>query len=369
MWPPGPRGPKPRRWSRPTATAWCRPRGPAPLGRGRAQRLRRPSEEGEDLRAALGPHRPARIFVLDGASPGSAARLAQARLIPVLNSPAQIEVFAAYARPRGPLPCAIQVDTGMHRLGLQPEELQALTAATDRLTGLKVELVLSHLACADQARAPHERPAGRPLPQGSGPAAGRPGAAWPTPPGCSWGRTSITTWSARASPSTAAARSAGRTPGSRPWRPSPPRSCRCARWPRARRWATALTSRPTAPIASPSSPPATPTACRAPRPAGPGLVRRRFPEATPLGRISMDLLAIDVTGCEDASPGAMVELLGPHVTLDDAAAAAGTVSYELLTWAIGPSGSISASCRCRAWSEFRCARSRACRIRRKRGSG
>jgi alanine racemase len=50
-----------------------------------------------------------------------------------------------------------------------------------------------------------------------------------------------------------------------------------------------------------------------------------------LGRISMDLLAIDVTGCEDAMPGALVELLGPHVPVDDVAQAAGTVSYEILT--------------------------------------
>ncbi len=45
----------------------------------------------------------------------------------------------------------------------------------------------------------------------------------------------------------------------------------------------------------------------------------------------MDLLAIDVTGCDEARPGAMVELLGPHVPVDEAAQAAGTVSYEILT--------------------------------------
>jgi alanine racemase len=45
----------------------------------------------------------------------------------------------------------------------------------------------------------------------------------------------------------------------------------------------------------------------------------------------MDLLAIDVTGCDEARPGAMVELLGPHVLLDEVAAASGTVSYEILT--------------------------------------
>ena len=38
-----------------------------------------------------------------------------------------------------------------------------------------------------------------------------------------------------------------------------------------------------------------------------------------------------VTGCEDASPGAVVELLGPNAPLDHVAAAAGTVAHELLT--------------------------------------
>src|ERR1700744_357458 len=54
--------------------------------------------EGEALRAALGSDRPARVLVLDGATAGSAARLMDARLPPVLNSPAQIEAYAAWAR-------------------------------------------------------------------------------------------------------------------------------------------------------------------------------------------------------------------------------------------------------------------------------
>src|SRR3954467_3142508 len=44
-------------------------------------------EEGESLRAALGPERPARIHVFDGAPAGSAHRLAAADLVPILNSP------------------------------------------------------------------------------------------------------------------------------------------------------------------------------------------------------------------------------------------------------------------------------------------
>lgn len=50
-----------------------------------------------------------------------------------------------------------------------------------------------------------------------------------------------------------------------------------------------------------------------------------------LGRVSMDLIILDVTGCTEAQPGAMVEFLGPSAPLDDVAALAGTASYEILT--------------------------------------
>jgi alanine racemase len=50
-----------------------------------------------------------------------------------------------------------------------------------------------------------------------------------------------------------------------------------------------------------------------------------------LGRVSMDLLAIDVMGCDTALPGAMVELLGAHATLDDVAASAGRIAHDILT--------------------------------------
>jgi alanine racemase len=50
-----------------------------------------------------------------------------------------------------------------------------------------------------------------------------------------------------------------------------------------------------------------------------------------LGRISMDLTIIDVTGCTEAQPGAMVEFLGEAAHIDDVARFAGTASYEILT--------------------------------------
>lgn len=49
-----------------------------------------------------------------------------------------------------------------------------------------------------------------------------------------------------------------------------------------------------------------------------------------LGRVSMDVIAVDITDT-DAALGDTVELFGAHRMIDDAATAAGTISYELLT--------------------------------------
>jgi alanine racemase len=49
-----------------------------------------------------------------------------------------------------------------------------------------------------------------------------------------------------------------------------------------------------------------------------------------LGRVSMDVIAVDVTDT-DIAPGDRVELFGANRLLDDAATAAGTIAYELLT--------------------------------------
>jgi alanine racemase len=56
-----------------------------------------------------------------------------------------------------------------------------------------------------------------------------------------------------------------------------------------------------------------------------------------LGRVSMDLVSFDVSAFDPAlaQPGATIELLGEHYRVDDAAADAGTIGYEILT-ALGP---------------------------------
>jgi alanine racemase len=67
---------------------------------------------------------------------------------------------------------------------------------------------------------------------------------------------------------------------------------------------------------------------------------RSAPDGTPvavdgqrvplIGRVSMDMLTVDLTTLESARVGSEVELWGRHVSVDDVAARAGTIAYELL---------------------------------------
>lgn len=110
-------------------------------------------EEGVRLRASV-PE--ARIFVLDGAHPDAVPALIAYRLTPVLNSLTQLAAWRAAAQSaRASLDAVLHVDTGMNRLGLPPDELSILAAeASARLTGINLVLVMSHLACADEAANP-----------------------------------------------------------------------------------------------------------------------------------------------------------------------------------------------------------------------
>ena len=49
-----------------------------------------------------------------------------------------------------------------------------------------------------------------------------------------------------------------------------------------------------------------------------------------VGRVSMDMIAVDISDIHDAYIGTPVTLWGAGLPADEVAAAAGTVSYELL---------------------------------------
>lgn len=106
-------------------------------------------EEGVALRHLL-PE--AEIFCLNGVAPGAADAYAAHGLTPVIGSLAEIEEWRGAAH-GGRAPAALQIDTGMARLGLPADELDRLAAEPALLAGLDLTMVMSHLACSDDMAA------------------------------------------------------------------------------------------------------------------------------------------------------------------------------------------------------------------------
>jgi alanine racemase len=99
------------------------------------------AEEGQALRKVLGPG--PQISVLSGHMAGDAPLIEGADLTPMLNSIDQVtrQFETLPGRPFG-----VQLDTGMSRLGMAAAEWEA---AAPILLDARPEVILSHLACAD----------------------------------------------------------------------------------------------------------------------------------------------------------------------------------------------------------------------------
>jgi alanine racemase len=290
-------------------------------------------KEGEELRRVL-PE--ATIYVLDGLFPGQAEFYAQNNLLPALISIEEAREWAAFGRVYGrKLPCAIHVDTGINRLGFSMDEYAALLADAMTMSGLGVSLLMSHLACAEEVGHPltlkqrdtfnavRTKLPGVPasLANSSGIFLGkdyahdlvRPGIAIyggnPTP--------------AVANPMQAVALlegtilqtrnvHAGETVGYG------------ATWQASRESRIAVLGagyKDGVPRALSSGNSNTPPQIF--------LGNKRCPI---IGRVSMDMMAIDVTDLpHTVKRGDRAEILGPNILIDEAAAWAGTISYELLT--------------------------------------
>lgn len=112
-------------------------------------------DEGMELRALLPD---TGILVLSGPLPGTAALFVARGLIPILNSTEQAAEWEEAARRAGRrLDAALMVDTGMARLGLSAAEACRLAEDGAFRAAVAVELVLSHLACADEPDDPMNR--------------------------------------------------------------------------------------------------------------------------------------------------------------------------------------------------------------------
>jgi len=287
-------------------------------------------EEGIALRGTLGSG--ATIAVLHGPFAGTEADFIADDLVPVLNSLDQVSQWAATGLAFGTkLPAILQVDTGMARFGLSEGDVCILIDDHKQLSALDLQLVMSHLACADEPDHPANarqlalfQQMGKILPcrrmslaassgiflgpeyhfdlvrpgaalYGIAPQAGRPNPMRPvvrlqgkvvqvqdvpanTPVG--YGHTARTTWSSRL-----ATVAVGYADG----------------------FLRSLSGR-----------------------GGTWFNGNHLPI---VGRVSMDSIILDITALPAGSlpPGALVDLIGPDQDLDTLARDAGTIGYELLT--------------------------------------
>jgi alanine racemase len=105
-------------------------------------------DEGLALRAVLPG---ARIVVLLGLPPGTEAEAEAAGLVPTLNDLAGLERWRRHAARAGrALPAMVHLDTGMNRLGLSAADAARLAADPSLLDGVQLAAWISHLACADR---------------------------------------------------------------------------------------------------------------------------------------------------------------------------------------------------------------------------
>ncbi len=90
------------------------------------------------------------ILVLGGVQGAADVAVAQ-RLTPVVHHPGEIERLSAAAKARSTsIPVQVEVDTGMHRMGVVAEEAVELLAAVDAEPALTLDGVYTHFARADE---------------------------------------------------------------------------------------------------------------------------------------------------------------------------------------------------------------------------
>ncbi|SEG69544.1 alanine racemase [Bosea lathyri] len=282
----------------------------------------------------LKPHLPeeATLFVLNGLQPGNETAAVERGIVPVINTLEQWYQWTSAAEVLGRrLPAVLQFDTGMSRLGLPPEDRATLTGLLEAESGIDVLFIMSHLASADDIdsgqnedqRAEMERITGE-FPQfpvcfansggiflgkayhsvlarpgialyGGAPTVGQANPMEPVvsldvavvqtrtvPSGTrvGYGATHVTTGKARL-----ATIAAGYADG----------------------LLRSLSGR--------------------------GAVYHDGVRLPIVGRVSMDSIIIDISAVPEGglAPGSLVEVLGPHQTLEDVARDAGTIAYEILT--------------------------------------
>ncbi|MBU2944062.1 alanine racemase [Shimia thalassica] len=104
------------------------------------------TEEGASLRQALGPG--PEISVFSGHMAGDTDMISDMQLTPMLNS---IDQMLRHVEALPGAPFGVQLDTGMNRLGMEAGEWAAVR---DLVVSQNPTLIMSHLACADDPEHP-----------------------------------------------------------------------------------------------------------------------------------------------------------------------------------------------------------------------
>jgi len=291
--------------------------------------------EGIELRETLGAITDANpaIHVFNGLMDGAERDFVEHGLTPVLNTLGEVDAWRAFCTGYGQaLACDLHVDTGMARLGLDAFELAKIVADPARLSDLNLDVAFSHLTCAEdpddpqnalqlakfqQALAPLN-PGRASLANSSGAFLGadyhfdliRPGAALygvnPTP-------------YAPQNPMAQVVRLQGKI-----------LQVRTIDTPQGVGYGSTHRAASGARIATIS----VGYADGYPRSlSNAGDVYFGEHRASIVGRVSMDLITVDISDVPDdlTRPGMLADLIGPLNPIDDVATKAGTIGYEILT--------------------------------------
>lgn len=279
----------------------------------------------------------ATIYVLNGLYPETATEFAGIAARPVLNSLDEISDWAAYnERAFKRLAAGVHIDTGMNRLGITATEAGKLSQDHGLLETLGLSLAMSHLACADEPSHPKNAiqrdtfsALSSLLPAETRSLANSAGIFLGPRYHFSLARPGIALYGARFSHQ-----------GGNPMEPVVSLYGRIAQVRVAGKGETvgygaAKTLQRRTVIATVSTGYAdgyTRLLSSTDEKDGWAAYIQDY-RAPVIGRISMDLMMLDVTGIPETMTmrGTLVELIGEHIAIDTLAAAAGTIGYEVLT--------------------------------------